>query len=77
MAMMSSWVRLANRIAAEDITVSGWIDLIRRGGFALVDVLLRDAEQVIIATLKSSYAAHPRRPLVWAACVRTSDRVPQ
>jgi SAM-dependent methyltransferase len=43
----------ANRIG-DDMSVAGWIGLLQRAGFALVDVLLRDADQVIIGALKST-----------------------
>jgi SAM-dependent methyltransferase len=46
--------RHADRLGDEGISVAGWIHLIRRGGFKLVDVLFRDADQVVIGTLKSS-----------------------
>jgi SAM-dependent methyltransferase len=36
----------------DDLTVAGWIGLLQGAGFALADVLLRDADQVIIAALK-------------------------
>jgi len=36
----------------DDMTVSDWIRLVEGAGFALTDVLLRDADQVIIAALK-------------------------
>ena len=38
----------------DDMSVAGWINLLRVAGFRLVDVLLRDADQVIIGALKSS-----------------------
>jgi len=44
--------RDANRIG-DGISVAGWTSLVQRAGFALTDVLLRDADQVIIAALKS------------------------
>ena len=43
----------ANRIG-DDMSVAGWIRLLQHAGFALVDVLLRDADQVIIGALKST-----------------------
>ena len=42
----------ANRIG-DDMSVAGWIRLVERAGFGLVDVLLRDADQVVIGALKS------------------------
>ena len=37
----------------DDMSVAGWIRLIERAGFDLTDVLLRDADQVVIAARKS------------------------
>ena len=37
----------------DDLSVAGWMRLLQGAGFALTDVLLRDADQVIIAALKS------------------------
>ena len=37
----------------ESLTVAGWIGLLERGGFELVDVLLRDADQVVIGAVKA------------------------
>lgn len=34
------------------MTVSGWIDLLRAAGFGVVDVLLRDAYEVVLAAMK-------------------------
>jgi SAM-dependent methyltransferase len=45
--------RDANRIGDEDVSVRRWIDLVRRAGFGLVDILLRDKDEVIIAALKT------------------------
>ena len=42
----------ASRIG-DGMSVAGWIALLERAGFQLIDVLLRDAEQVIIGALKS------------------------
>src|SRR5262249_48958709 len=39
--------RDAERIG-DDMSVAGWIDLCERAGFAVIDVLRRDADQVII-----------------------------
>jgi hypothetical protein len=36
------------------MSVAGWIRMLERAGFGLVDVLLRDADQVIIGALKST-----------------------
>jgi SAM-dependent methyltransferase len=44
--------RHANRIG-DDMAVAGWTHLLERAGFGLIDVLLRDADQVVIAALKS------------------------
>jgi trans-aconitate 2-methyltransferase len=44
--------RDANRID-EDLSVAGWTRLLQSAGFALTDVLLRDADQVILAALKA------------------------
>lgn len=44
--------RDANRID-EGLSAAGWTGLLQSAGFALTDVLLRDADQVIIAALKS------------------------
>ncbi len=38
----------------DDLSAAGWTGLLHGAGFALTDVLLRDADQVIIAALKSS-----------------------
>ena len=43
--------RHANRIG-DDLSVAGWIRLLERAGFGLIDVLLRDADQVVIGALK-------------------------
>jgi hypothetical protein len=44
--------RDANRIG-DDVTVGRWIDLPKKAGFELVDVLLRDKDEVIIAAVKT------------------------
>jgi SAM-dependent methyltransferase len=44
----------------ESLTVTGWIGLLERGGFELVDVLLRDADQVVLAAAKAIDAAPSR-----------------
>jgi SAM-dependent methyltransferase len=44
--------RNANRIG-DDLSVAGWIRLLEQAGFGLIDVLLRDADQVVIGALKS------------------------
>ena len=46
--------RHGNRIGDEGISVSGWIGLLETAGFHGVDVLLRDADQAIIAAVKSA-----------------------
>ena len=38
----------------DDMSVSGWIQVLKSAGFGQIEVLLRDADQVIIAALKSS-----------------------
>lgn len=43
--------RQANRIG-DDMSVTGWIQLLERAGFSLIDVLLRDADQVAIGAVK-------------------------
>ncbi len=45
--------RDTNRIGGDDISVAAWTRMLERAGFTLTDVLLRDADQVIIAALKS------------------------
>jgi SAM-dependent methyltransferase len=52
--------RDANRIGDVGISVAGWMRLLERVGFELIDVLLRDADQVVIGALKSIDA--DRRP---------------
>ena len=47
--------RDGNRID-QDLSVAGWIGLVERAGFELVDVLLRDVDQVIIGARKSGPA---------------------
>ena len=44
--------RDANRIGDDDLSVAGWMRLLERAGFELRDVLLRDADQVVIGALK-------------------------
>jgi SAM-dependent methyltransferase len=44
--------RDATRIG-DDMSVAGWIRLLERAGFGLIDVLLRDADQVVIGAMKS------------------------
>ena len=44
--------RDAERIG-EDMSVAGWVRLLARAGFEPVDVLLRDADQVILGALKA------------------------
>jgi len=44
--------RQTNRIG-DSMSVAGWIRLLDRAGFTLVDVLLRDADQVIIGAQRS------------------------
>ena len=45
--------RDANRIGDDGMSVAGWIRLLEGAGFELIDVLLRDADQVVIGALKS------------------------
>ena len=45
--------RHANRIG-DGLSVAGWIRLLERAGFEVIDVLLRDADQVVIGALKSN-----------------------
>jgi len=45
--------RDATRIG-DDMSVAGWIRLVERAGFGLIDVLWRDADQVVIGALKST-----------------------
>ncbi len=44
--------RPSNRIDDES-SVAGWISLLSKAGFGIADVLLRDADEVIIAAVKS------------------------
>lgn len=44
--------RQTNRIG-DGMSVAGWICLLERAGFTRIDVLLRDADQVVIGALKS------------------------
>ena len=37
----------------DDLSVAGWMELLGRGGFELVDVLLRDADQVVLGAQKA------------------------
>jgi len=43
----------ANRIG-DTMPVSGWLRMLERAGFGMGDVLLRDADQVVIGALKSN-----------------------
>jgi SAM-dependent methyltransferase len=36
----------------DDMTVAGWLGLVRKAGFAMADVLLRDKDEVIVAAVK-------------------------
>jgi hypothetical protein len=47
------WPRETDRIE-DHMTVAGWICVLERGGFELSDVLLRDADQVIVGARKKS-----------------------
>jgi len=42
----------ANRFG-DGLSVAGWIRMLERAGFGLVDVLLRDADQVVLGAVKS------------------------
>jgi len=44
--------RRANRVD-DGMSVGGWIELLKKAGFARADVLLRDADEVIIAAVKA------------------------
>ena len=44
--------RPTNRIGDDRMSVAGWMRLLERAGFKLIDVLLRDADQVIIGAVK-------------------------
>jgi SAM-dependent methyltransferase len=37
----------------DDLSVAGWVDLLQRAGFEQVDVLLRDADQVVLGAAKA------------------------
>ncbi len=37
----------------DGLSAAGWIALARRAGFGLTDILLRDADQVIVAAVKA------------------------
>ncbi len=45
--------RRANRIGEDGMSVAGWRRLLEGAGFELIDVLLRDADQVVIGALKT------------------------
>ena len=45
--------RHANRIGEDGMSVAGWWRLLEGAGFERFDVLLRDADQVMIGALKS------------------------
>lgn len=44
--------RPANTIADEQMSLAGWIELLRNAGFERTDVLWRDADEVVVAALK-------------------------
>lgn len=44
--------RHANRIG-DGLSVAGWMRFLERAGFTLIDVLLRDADQVVIGAVKA------------------------
>lgn len=48
--------RESNRIG-DGISVSGWIQLLKNAGFDSIDVLLRDADEVILGSSKATSAA--------------------
>ncbi len=39
----------------DELSVAGWIGLLERAGFEFIDVLLRDADQVVIGAVKASH----------------------
>lgn len=39
-------------VIGDTLPVMGWVRLLRNAGFASIDILLRDAEKVILAALK-------------------------
>jgi len=47
-----------NRIS-DEMPVSGWIRLLKNAGFESIDVLLRDADEVILASSKVANATQP------------------
>jgi len=44
------WDRSVNRLG-DGLSVAGWVRLLERAGFGLIDVLLRDADQVVVGAL--------------------------
>jgi SAM-dependent methyltransferase len=46
--------RHSHLIRDEEVPVSGWIRMLRNAGFESIDVLLRDADEVILAAAKPS-----------------------
>jgi len=52
----------SNRIG-DDMSVAGWTRLLEGAGFGLVDVLLRDADQVVLGALKSERSEHGNRSI--------------
>jgi SAM-dependent methyltransferase len=48
----SLWEQPAKRRIGDELTVAGWLRLLASANFACTDVLLRDADQVIIAAVK-------------------------
>ena len=45
--------RHANRIGEDGMSVAGWRRLLEGADFELIDLLLRDADQVVIGAVKS------------------------
>ena len=45
----------------DDMSVAGWMRLVERAGFGLIDVLLRDADQVVIGARKTIVSSPRRR----------------
>jgi SAM-dependent methyltransferase len=50
--------RDSNRIS-DEMPVSGWIRLLKNAGFDSIDVFLRDADEVILASSKAANAPQP------------------
>ena len=50
--------RDSNRIS-DEMPVSGWVLLLKNAGFDSIDILLRDADEVILASSKAANAPQP------------------